>query len=114
MTIEAPTLPQHSTAPPLVHRRLPGDKPPALHRPGPPLGPLPRHLRPLVRLPPSTEVVATARADVGDGSSNRGGSTGRDGGQGWPSFYNPWTGTISMWPGQAPNASRPPARRRLS
>jgi hypothetical protein len=65
MTIEAPILPQHSTAPPLVHRRLPGDKPPALRRPGPPLGPLPRHLRPLVRLPPSTEVVATARADVG-------------------------------------------------
>jgi hypothetical protein len=56
--LRLPLRPQHSTAPPLVHRRLPRDKPPALCRPGPPLGPLPRHLRPLVRLPPPTEVVA--------------------------------------------------------
>ena len=27
----------------------------------------------------------------------------------WPSFYNPWTGTIAMWPGQAPSASGPSA-----
>jgi hypothetical protein len=31
----------------------------------------------------------------------------------WPElaivFYNPWTGTISMWSGQTPDASRPPA-----
>jgi hypothetical protein len=49
------------------------------------------------------------KGGCGDGSSTRGGSTGRGGGQGWPSFYNPWTDTISMWPGQAPSASRPPA-----
>jgi hypothetical protein len=44
----------------------------------------------------------------GGDSSSRGGSTSRGGGQGWPSFYDPWTGTISMWPGQAPV---PPALR---
>jgi hypothetical protein len=42
------------------------------------------------------------------GGSTRGASTGRGGSQGWPSFYNPWTGIISMWPGQAPSAPRPP------
>jgi hypothetical protein len=36
------------------------------------------------------------------GSSTRGGSTDRGGGQGWSSFYNPWTRTISMWSGKAP------------
>jgi hypothetical protein len=41
------------------------------------------------------------------GGSSRGGSTGRGGGQSWSSFYNPWIGTISMWPGQGPSASRP-------
>jgi hypothetical protein len=45
----------------------------------------------------------------GGGSSNRGGSTGQGGGQGWPSFYNPWTDTISMCPGQAPHAFCPSA-----
>jgi hypothetical protein len=45
----------------------------------------------------------------GGGSSSRGGTTGRGGGHTWPSFYNPWTDTISMWPGQTPGASRPPA-----
>jgi hypothetical protein len=45
----------------------------------------------------------------GGGGSSRGGPSGRGGGQVWPSFYNPWTGTIAMWPGQTPNASRPPA-----
>jgi hypothetical protein len=45
----------------------------------------------------------------GGGSSSRGGSTDRGGDQSWPSFYNPWTGIISMWLGQAPSASRPPA-----
>jgi hypothetical protein len=45
----------------------------------------------------------------GGGSSSRGGTTGRGGGHTWQSFYNPWTDTISMWPGQTPGASRPPA-----
>jgi hypothetical protein len=45
----------------------------------------------------------------GGGGSSRGGPSGRGGGHAWPSFYNPWTGTIAMRPGQAPSASRPPA-----
>jgi hypothetical protein len=45
----------------------------------------------------------------GGGGPSRGGPSGRGGGHAWPSFYNPWTGTIAMWPGQAPSASRPPA-----
>jgi hypothetical protein len=44
----------------------------------------------------------------GGGGSSRGGPSGQGGGQAWPSFYNPWTGTIAMWPGQAPSASRSP------
>jgi hypothetical protein len=43
----------------------------------------------------------------GGGISSRGGTTGRGGGHTWPSFYIPWTGTICMWPGQTPGASRP-------
>jgi hypothetical protein len=35
----------------------------------------------------------------GGGGSSRGGPSVRGGGQAWPSFYNPWTGTITMWPG---------------
>ena len=45
----------------------------------------------------------------GGGGSSRGGPSGRGGGHAWPSFYNPWTGTIAMWPGQAPSTPRPPA-----
>jgi hypothetical protein len=45
----------------------------------------------------------------GGGGSCRGGPSGRGGGHPWPSFYNPWTETIAMWPGQAPSASRPSA-----
>jgi hypothetical protein len=45
----------------------------------------------------------------GGGGSSRGGPSGRGGGHAWPSFYNPWTRTITMWPGQAPSASRPSA-----
>jgi hypothetical protein len=49
------------------------------------------------------------KGDRGGGSSSRGDPSGRGGGQAWPSFYNPWTGTIAMWLGHAPSASRPPA-----
>jgi hypothetical protein len=45
----------------------------------------------------------------GGGCSSRGGPSGRGGGQAWPSFYNPRTGTIAMWSSQAPSASCPPA-----
>jgi hypothetical protein len=45
----------------------------------------------------------------GGGGPSRGGPSGRGGDHVWPSFYNPWTGTIAMWPGQAPSASRPSA-----
>ena len=72
--------------------------------------------RPPTATPAAPHTASTADGDRrarkggrGGGSSNRGGSTGRGGSQGWPSFYNPWTDTISMWLAQAPNASRPPA-----
>jgi hypothetical protein len=50
----------------------------------------------------------------GGGCPSRGGPSGRGGGHAWLSFYNPWTGTIAMWPSQAPSASRPPAPALLS
>jgi hypothetical protein len=49
------------------------------------------------------------KGDRGGGGPSRGGPSGRGGGHACPSFYNPRTGTIAMWPGQAPSASRPPA-----
>jgi hypothetical protein len=48
------------------------------------------------------------KGNRGGGGSTRGGPSSRGGSQAWSSFYNPWTGTISMWPGQSPSASRPP------
>jgi hypothetical protein len=47
MAHEAPHRPRHSTTPPPVSRRLPGDRPPALRLPGPPLAP---YHNPLTRL----------------------------------------------------------------
>jgi hypothetical protein len=44
------------------------------------------------------------KGDRGGVGPTRGGSTGR-GGLVCPSFYNPWTGTIFMWPGSATSAS---------
>jgi hypothetical protein len=45
-------------------------------------------------------------------NSGRSGTTGgrgsSPGGSQWPSFYNPWTGTIHMWPGPSAGASAPP------
>lgn len=45
-----------------------------------------------------------------DGNNNGGGKSGTTGApSGWPSFYNPWTGTIQMWPGPQQSAgARPP------
>jgi hypothetical protein len=43
--------------------------------------------------------------------SGRGGPPGgrghSPGGSQWPSFYNPWTGTIQMWPGPSAGTSAP-------
>lgn len=54
------------------------------------------------------------RGGPGSGSNTRqrrcrGGKGGGQGaGQAWPSFYDPWTGTIQMWPGPWPPNSAPP------
>jgi hypothetical protein len=42
---------------------------------------------------------------IGGGPS--GGCGGSSGGSQWLSFYNPWTGTIHMWPGSSTGASAP-------
>jgi hypothetical protein len=101
MTIEASTPARHSTAPPLVPRRLPEDRPPARPPTAAPLAPRQHSTTDGDRRP--------RKGGRGGGGSSRGSSTGRGGGQGWPSFYNPWTDIISMWPSQAPSASCPPA-----
>jgi hypothetical protein len=62
MAIEAPSSARHSTALPLVLKRLPRDRPLVLRRPGPPLVLL---SRPLVRLPPTTTVVTPKMANAG-------------------------------------------------
>jgi hypothetical protein len=48
--------------------------------------------------------------DKNNGSGNNNSNNNR-GAPMWPSFYNPWTGTISMWPGMRPpqqQSARPP------
>jgi hypothetical protein len=72
-------------------------------------------------LPPPTVLVDPCSASTTDGGRlsnkgghgggvpSRGGPFGQGCGHACPSFYNPWTGTIAMWPCQAPSASRPPA-----
>jgi hypothetical protein len=101
MTLEAP-------APgPALYSAPPGGQAPSRGH-----GPHTSSIGPPAR-PPATTPAAPRKGERGGGSSTRGGSTGRGGqgqGQGWPSVYNPWTATISMWPGQAPSASRPPAQ----
>jgi hypothetical protein len=90
-----------------VPRHLLGDRPPTLHQPGPPLA-FPTTVTATPRHASTTEGGRRPRkGGRGGGSSSRGGTTGRGGGQSWLSFYNPWTDTIFMWPGQTPGASRP-------
>jgi hypothetical protein len=48
------------------------------------------------------------KGSSGSGGSTQDGPSGWGGGQVWPSFYKLWTGTIALWPGQAPSASCPP------
>ncbi|XP_062206168.1 uncharacterized protein LOC133908060 [Phragmites australis] len=56
--------------------------------------------------------TATSSGNGGNGGSRRNcrrrrnDSTSNGPSSGWPSFYNPWTGTIQMWPD--PSQSRPP------
>jgi hypothetical protein len=97
---------RRSTALLPVVRHLQGARSLALRRPGPLPAPHLPSLRPLVRRPPPTAVVVPARAAVGVVAPLVV-APGRGGGQAWPSLYNPWIGTIAMWPGQAPRASRP-------
>jgi hypothetical protein len=61
--------------------------------------------------PPAATLAAPRPASTADGG-RRPARADVGGGHGWTSFYNPRTGTISMWPGQAPMP--PVLRRRLS
>jgi hypothetical protein len=90
-----------------VVKHLQGARPLALCRPGALHAPHLLSLRPLVRRPPPTVVVVPARAVVGVAAPLAVVPPGRGGSQAWPSLYNPWTGTIAMWLGQAPCTSRP-------
>ena len=47
------------------------------------------------------------RGGRGQGGSN----SGSPGGSQWPSVFNPWTGSIHMWPGSTPGGSRGPPPR---
>jgi hypothetical protein len=111
LLLEELTMASEATAPTLlpVVRHLQGARPLALRRPGPPT-------RPTTAVPAAPRQASATdgsrrsrKGGRGGGGSSRGGPPGRGGGQAWPSLYNPWTGTIAMWPGQAPRASRPPA-----
>jgi hypothetical protein len=60
---------------------------------------------------PTTALYSAPRG--GGGGRGRGCKSGRGGwghspgGSQWPSFYNPWTGTIQMWPGPSAGTSAP-------
>jgi hypothetical protein len=64
-------------------------------------------LEPLARLPVLTTIAGLTREATGGGGSTHGGPIGRGGAPAWPSFYNPWIGTISMWLGSTMGASLP-------
>ena len=48
------------------------------------------------------------RGGRGHGGAQAGTQAGPPNGQQWPSFFNPWTGSIQMWPGSNPGGSRGP------
>ncbi|XP_039826979.1 uncharacterized protein LOC120688648 [Panicum virgatum] len=43
-----------------------------------------------------------SKKDTTGGNQGGQGSSGGKGGQSWPSFWNPWIGSIQMWPGSRP------------
>jgi hypothetical protein len=93
----ATTLYSAPRAPPSAFR---GDP---LHR-----TPVPRRLELFGRL------LAPGGRGRGRGRGRKSGRGGLPGGRGhspggfqWPSFYNPWTGTIQMWPGPSTSTSAP-------
>jgi hypothetical protein len=47
------------------------------------------------------------KSGLKSGRSGTTGDRGTTGGSQWPSVYNPWTGTIHMWPGPSAGASAP-------
>jgi hypothetical protein len=97
---------RRSTALLPVVRHLQGARPLALHRPGPLPAPHLSSLWPLVKCSLLTAVVVPARV-AGGWRLLSWWSPDQGGGQACSSLYNPWTGTIAMWLGQAPRASRP-------
>jgi hypothetical protein len=73
----------------------------------------PPHPRPPA-MTPSTGGSSGTNSGANRGRRRRGGrnqgnhgDTSAPGGQQWPSFYNPWTRSIQMWPGPAPGGPRP-------
>jgi hypothetical protein len=99
---------------PALYSAPPGDQAPSGGQaPRPPSTGASTRPTPVVPAAPRQASIAdgsrrSRKGGRGGGGSSRGGPPGRGGGQAWPSLYNPWTGTIAMWPGQAPRASRPP------
>lgn len=92
----------------------PSAPPPA--KPSPPFPQSGWPLRPPAPAPPNSSNRAKGKGR-GRGSRGKGGGTQGFSGTpasaaptrpGWPSFYNPWTGTINMWPGPRPPQARPP------
>jgi hypothetical protein len=101
MVTEAPALALYSTPPGGQAPRPPSTGAPTR----PPLA------VPVTPRPTSTDDGGRCSRKGGHegGGSTQGGPSSRGGGQAWPSFFNPWTGIIAMWPGHAPSTSRPPA-----
>lgn len=79
---------------------------------------LPTGVPPRQSAPPPPSVAPRPTTIPGSGRRRRKGGRGRGGGSGgppatrgpgsWPSFYNPCTGSISMWPGLPAGHARPP------
>ena len=66
------------------------------------------------RPPHPQGVLPTGRGSSGSGRGRRRRgerNQGNQGGPQWPSLYNPWSGSIHIWPGPTPGGPRtPPAR----
>jgi hypothetical protein len=114
LLLEELTMASEAAAPapaPALYSAPPGGQAPSGGQaPRPPSTGAPTRPTPVVPVAPRQASAAdegrrSRKGGCGGGSSSRG----RGGGQAWPSLYNPWTGTIAMWPGQATRASCPPA-----
>jgi hypothetical protein len=104
LLLEELTMVTKAPAPaPTLYSAPPGGQAPSVGQ-----APRPASTEPPACRPPVVSAAPRAASTADRGRRPRKGDREGDG-HAWSSFYNPWTGTISMWSGQVPSVSHPPA-----